>query len=410
MTDTTDTAFSVEDMDIQSHDLYLNGPPHDRFTWLRENAPIIRHDGMNDGDIEWYWALTRHADIVEVSRTFDTYSSAREGVLIQDRDNMEETRMLVDLDPPEHTRMRSLVNRGFTPRAIKLMQEHYEGVTRDLVASAVAEGEVEFVNKVAAELPLIAIAEMMGIPVEDRRKVFDWSNRMIAISDGDYSGGIDDAAAAATELYIYAESLAADRRQNPREDIISILVAAEGNDALTEHEFNMFVLLLAVAGNETTRNAISHGVLALIEHPDQWQLLKDDPSLINGAVEEILRWSTPVNVFRRVATCDVELYGETIREGDSVAMFYPSANRDDRVFPDPFRFDITRDPNLHVTFGGGGPHFCLGANLARLEMRSLFSELVARCDHMELDGEVKRLRSYFINGIKELPVRLIPAS
>jgi len=406
---TTDTSFSVDSIDIQSHDAYAGGPPHDQFEWLRNNAPIIRHQGMNDGDIEWYWALTRYADVVEVSRQFETYSSGREGVLIQDRDNMEETRMLVDLDPPDHTRMRKLVNRGFTPRAIKLMQEHYEDVTRQLVGQAVDTGQVEFVTSVAAELPLIAIAEMMGIPVDDRSKVFDWSNRMIAISDGDYSGGLDDAAAAATELYVYAEELAADRRANPRDDIISILVAAEGNDSLSEHEFNMFVLLLAVAGNETTRNAISHGVLALTEHPDQWQLLKDDPSLINGAVEEILRWSTPVNVFRRVATCDVEVHGQTISEGDSVAMFYASANRDDRVFDDPYRFDITRDPNLHVTFGGGGPHFCLGANLARLEMRALFSELVARCDHMELAGEVRRLRSYFINGIKELPVTLVPA-
>jgi len=406
---TTHSNFSVDTIDIQSHDAYVDGPPHDQFAWLRENAPILRHDGMNDGDIDWYWALTRHADVVEVSRQFETYSSGREGVLLQDRTNMDETRMLVDLDPPQHTRMRKLVNRGFTPRAIKLMQDHYIDVTNQLVGEALEAGDVEFVTSVASELPLIAIAEMMGIAVEDRRKVFDWSNRMIAISDADYSGGMDDAAAAAVELYAYAEEIAADRRANPREDIISILVAAEGNDSLTEHEFNMFVLLLAVAGNETTRNAISHGVLALIEHPDQWQLLRQDPSLVNSAVEEILRWSTPVNVFRRVATCDVELHGETITEGDSVAMFYASANRDERVFADPYRFDITRDPNLHVTFGGGGPHFCLGANLARLEMRALFTQLVERCESLELSGDVRRLRSYFINGIKELPVTLVPA-
>lgn len=406
---TLDSDFSVDAIDIQSHDAYVDGPPHDQFAWLRDNAPILRHSGMNDGDIDWYWALTRHADVVEVSRQFETYSSGREGVLLQDRENMDETRMLVDLDPPQHTRMRKLVNRGFTPRAIKLMQDHYIDVTNKLVGEALEAGDVEFVTSVASELPLIAIAEMMGIPVEDRRKVFDWSNRMIAISDADYSGGMDDAAAAAAELYAYAENIAAERRANPREDIISILVAAEGNDSLTEHEFNMFVLLLAVAGNETTRNAISHGVLALIEHPDQWQLLRDDPSLVNGAVEEILRWSTPVNVFRRVATCDVELHGETIAEGDSVAMFYASANRDERVFADPYRFDITRDPNLHVTFGGGGPHFCLGANLARLEMRALFAQLVERCESLELSGDVRRLRSYFINGIKELPVTLVPA-
>jgi cholest-4-en-3-one 26-monooxygenase len=386
----------------------VDGPPFEKFAWLRDNAPALRHPGMNDLDVEWFWALTRHADVVEVSRQFQTYSSERNGVLLMERDNMEETRLLTDIDPPEHTRMRGLVNRGFTPRAIKLMSDNYIAVTEQLVAEAIEEGQVEFVTKVAAELPLIAIAQMMGIPVEDRSRVFDWSNRMIGQNDADYSGGLDDAAAAAIELYGYAQELADDRRAAPRDDIISILVAAEGNDALTEHEFNMFVLLLAVAGNETTRNAISHGVNALIEHPDQWELLRDNPSLVDSAVEEILRWSTPVNVFRRTATCDVELHGETIREGDSVAMFYASANRDERVFADPDRFDITRDPNPHVTFGGGGPHFCLGANLARLEMRTLFGELARRCERIKPTGEVTRLRSYFINGIKTLPVNLVP--
>jgi cholest-4-en-3-one 26-monooxygenase len=398
----------IETIDIQSNDIYVDGPPFEKFAWLRDNAPALRHPGMNDLDVEWFWALTRHADVVEVSRQFQTYSSERNGVLLMERDNMEETRLLTDIDPPEHTRMRGLVNRGFTPRAIKLMSDNYIAVTEQLVAEAIEEGRVEFVTKVAAELPLIAIAQMMGIPVEDRSRVFDWSNRMIGQNDADYSGGLDDAAAAAIELYGYAQELADDRRAAPRDDIISILVAAEGNDALTEHEFNMFVLLLAVAGNETTRNAISHGVNALIEHPDQWELLRDNPSLVDSAVEEILRWSTPVNVFRRTATCDVELHGETIREGDSVAMFYASANRDERVFADPDRFDITRDPNPHVTFGGGGPHFCLGANLARLEMRTLFGELARRCERIEPTGEVKRLRSYFINGIKTLPVNLVP--
>jgi cholest-4-en-3-one 26-monooxygenase len=398
----------IETIDIQSNDIYVDGPPFEKFAWLRDNAPALRHPGMNDLDVEWFWALTRHADVVEVSRQFQTYSSERNGVLLMERDNMEETRLLTDIDPPEHTRMRGLVNRGFTPRAIKLMSDNYIAVTEQLVAEAIEEGQVEFVTKVAAELPLIAIAQMMGIPVEDRSRVFDWSNRMIGQNDADYSGGLDDAAAAAIELYGYAQELADDRRAAPRDDIISILVAAEGNDALTEHEFNMFVLLLAVAGNETTRNAISHGVNALIEHPDQWELLRDNPSLVDSAVEEILRWSTPVNVFRRTATCDVELHGETIREGDSVAMFYASANRDETVFANPDRFDITRDPNPHVTFGGGGPHFCLGANLARLEMRTLFGELARRCERIEPAGEVKRLRSYFINGIKTLPVTLIP--
>ncbi len=397
-------------IDIQSHSVYLDGPPHDTFALLRREAPIFRHEGKNPGDTPWFWALTRHADIVAVSRQFQTYSAARKGVtLFEDRPDMDVARMLIDTDPPEHTRLRSLVNRGFTPKAIKLLADHYVEVTERLVAEAIDEGEVEFVTKVAAELPLIAIAEMLGIPVEDRHQVFEWSNRMIATSDADYSAGMDDASAAAAELYLYAQQLAADRRAHPRDDIISILVAAEEGDALSEHEFNLFVLLLAVAGNETTRNGISHGVLALMEHPDQWARLKADPSLVDSAVEEILRWATPVNLFRRTATCDVELHGQLIRENESVVMFYASANRDEAVFDRPDRFDIGRSPNPHVTFGGGGPHFCLGANLARLEMRTLFDELVRRCDHIEPAGEVQRLRSSFINGIKTLPVRLVPA-
>ncbi len=205
---------------------------------------------------------------------------------------------------------------------------------------------------------------------------------------------------------MYANELAAQRRAEPREDIITTLITEHDGDILSEHEFDLFVLLLSVAGNETTRNGISHGLLALIENPEAWTALKDDRDLVRPAVEEMLRWGTPVNNFRRTATGDVELHGVTISEGDAVVMFYASANRDETVFPDPFTFDITRDPNPHLTFGGGGPHFCLGANLARMEMRILFEELLDRVDNVELAGEVRKLRSNFIHGIKQLPVRL----
>ena len=397
-------------VDIQSHGVYVDGPPHDTFAVLRREAPIFRHEGKNPGDTPWFWAITRHADIVAVSRQFQTYSAARKGVtMFEDRADMEVARMLIDTDPPEHTRLRGLVNRGFTPRAIKMLADHYVDVTKRLVDEAIEEGEVDFVTKVAAELPLIAIAEMMGLPMEDRHKVFDWSNRMIATSDSDYSSGMEDATAAAGERYMYAQELAADRRANPRDDIISILVGAEDGDQLSEHEFNLFVLLLSVAGSETTRNGISHGVLSLMEHPAEWARLRADPSLVDSAVEEILRWATPVNLFRRTATCDVELHGQHIAENESVVIFYASGNRDEDVFDRPDTFDITRSPNPHLTFGGGGPHFCLGSNLARLEMRAVFDELARRCDHIEQTGEVHRLRSSFINGIKTLPVRLVPA-
>ena len=394
------------DFDIQSHDLYVDGPPYERFDQLRDTHPVFRHERVNDGEIDGYWAIIRHADVVTVSRQWQTYSSGDGALLIADRPDMELARMMVDMDPPEHTRVRGLVDRGFTPRAIKLMTDHYVAVTNRLVDEAMAGGEVEFVSTVAAELPLIAISEMLGIPPEDRHKVFDWSNRMIGSTDPDYPGGIEDASNAAAELYLYAQELAADRRAHPRDDIISILVSEHDGDALSEHEFNVFVLLLSVAGNETTRNGISHGVLAMIEHPDQWQRLRAEPELVNPAVEEILRWGTPVNTFRRVARCDVELHGQHIAAGDSVVMFYASANRDPDVFADPYTFDIGRSPNPHVTFGGGGPHFCLGSSLARLEMRALFAELARRCQRIELTGEVHRLRNAFINGIKTLPVRL----
>jgi cholest-4-en-3-one 26-monooxygenase len=397
-----------ETLDIISNAAYRNGPPHELFTLMRHEAPILRARGIEEGFPEWFWAITRHADVIEVSRKFQLYSSARKGALMmEERPDLDVARMMIDTDPPEHTRLRMLVNRGFTPKQIRLLEDHYRDVSARLVEEALAEGTVEFVTKVSSELPLIAIAELMGIPVEDRRKVFEWSNRMIGAQDPDYAGSDpDDAANAAAELYMYANQLAADRRLHPKNDIVTTLIAAEGDDQLSEHEFDLFALLFAVAGNETTRNGISHGLLALVEHPEAFQILKDDPSRVAVGIEEMLRWGTPVNHFRRTATCDVELLGVEIKEGDPVAMFYVSANRDEDVFDDPFRFDVMREPNHHLTFGGGGPHFCLGSNLARLEMRIIFEELLARVNRIELAGEVTRLHSSFIHGIKQLPVRL----
>ncbi|MFM8871099.1 MAG: cytochrome P450, partial [Actinomycetota bacterium] len=324
----------------------------------------------------------------------------------QDRPDLEAARMMIDTDPPDHTRLRTLVNRGFTPKAMRALEDHFREVAVQLVAEAVKQKDVEFVEKVSAELPLVAIAELLGIPVEERHKVFEWSNRMIGSTDPDYSGGADDAANAAAELYMYAQSLAEDRRKNPRADIITTLIDETADDHLGSHEFELFVLLLSVAGNETTRNGISHGVLALIENPSSFEELRAEPELVPSAVEEILRWATPVNNFRRTATCDVELHGVQIKEGDAVVMFYPSGNRDEAVFKDPYTFDIRRNPNPHLTFGGGGPHFCLGSNLARLEMRIVFEELARQVKGIELTGDVSRLRSHFVHGIKTLPVRL----
>lgn len=396
-----------ETLDIISNDVHRNGPPHHLYERLRREAPIIRHRGIEPGFPEWFWAISRHADVVTVSRQFQTYSSGRRGsMLLEDRPDLDMARMMIDTDPPEHTRLRTLVNRGFTPRATRMLEDHYREVSQRLVREAVSSGTVEFVGTVSSELPLIAIAELLGIPVEDRRQVFEWSNRMIGMTDPEYSGGMDDASAAAAELYMYANSLAAERRANPRADIITTLLAEHDGDRLSEHEFDLFVLLLSVAGNETTRNGISHGLLALIEHPEAFDVLKSDTGLVTNGVEEMLRWATPVNNFRRTATCDVTLSGVEIKEGDAVVMLYASANRDEAVFDHPNTFDVLRNPNPHLAFGGGGPHFCLGANLARMEMRVLFEELFAQVGHVELAGEVTRLRSNFIHGIKQLPVRL----
>jgi cholest-4-en-3-one 26-monooxygenase len=260
---------------------------------------------------------------------------------------------------------------------------------------------------VAAELPLEAIAEFLGVPFEDRHKLFEWSNSFIGADDPEYRLSEETVMNAQIEMFMYADALGNDRRANPQHDIASILVnSVVDGDQMTQMDFNQFFLLLSVAGNETTRNAISHGMAALLDNPEQYQMLVDDPSLMDGAIEEILRWASPVMFFRRNVTHDVDYGGHELHEGDKISLWYISANRDETVFNDPYRFDITRQVNPHIAFGGGGPHFCLGANLARMEMKLLFTELVTRVPTIDKLGEPVRLRSNFINGIKHLPVRL----
>jgi cholest-4-en-3-one 26-monooxygenase len=397
---------ALDDIDIASHDTYVNGVPHDLFVRLRHEAPVFRHRASEPEQPGFFWVVTRHPDVIKVSRAFDQYSSAAKGcLLIDERADLEIARMLIDLDPPEHTRQRSRVNKVFTPRALRALDGHYRTVSADLIDDALAQGSFDFVTQVAAELPLIAIAELMGIPLEDRHKVFDWSNRMVGSNDPEYGDAASrDAEAAMGELYLYAAELAGQRKMDPRDDIITKLLTAEGAEALSDDEFNLFVLLLAVAGNETTRNAISHGMLALIEHPDSWSALQADPGLLDGAIEEILRWASPVMQFRRTATGDVELHGQHIAKGDPVVMYYISANRDEAVFDDPFAFDITRSPNPHIAFGGGGHHFCLGANLARLEARVALTSLVKRVREVEVEHDrCVRVHSLNVRGFAAMP-------
>jgi cholest-4-en-3-one 26-monooxygenase len=396
----------LREIDLCDRDAYVAGVPHEAFTRLRAEAPVHWHD---EADGPGFWSVHRYADVVKVNRDNLTFSSARRGALIHelDADSLEQQRlMMLNMDPPMHTRYRKLVNRGFTPRMLGMLEERIRQQAIGIVEGVAEKGSCDFVTEVAAELPLQVIAEIMGVPHEDRHMVFDWSNRMIGAEDPEYQAKEREAAfAASMELYAYANSLAAERRAHPGDDIISVLLQSEvDGERLSELEFDLFFLLLAVAGNETTRNLISHAMLALIEHPDERQLLLEDPSLLPGAVEEMLRWGTPVMHFRRTATTDTEVGGQPVAEGDKVVIWYISANRDEAVFDDPYRFDVRRTPNEHVAFGGGGPHFCLGANLARMEIRLMFQELLPRLADMELAGPVERLRSNFINGIKHMPV------
>jgi len=361
---------------------------------------------------EGFWAVTRHEDIVEVSRQPKIFSSYERGSFVHtgngrdDEESLAGMRLLmINMDPPEHTALRNIVQRVFTPRQIRAMEPRLREFADQIVDRALAKGEGDFVQDVASELPLLAICELIGIPAEDRGKIFDLSNRLIGFDDPEFTNTPEDGMIAATETYMYANELAELRQREPKDDIITKLLQADvDGDNLTVDQFDQFFLLLAVAGNETTRNAITHGMQAFFDHPDQWEKFKTDRPL-ETAVEEIIRWATPVVVFQRTAMSDTVLGGQQIRAGDRVAIFYPSGNRDTAAIADPDVFDVTRESNEHVAFGGGGPHFCLGANLARAEIGILFEAIADRMPDIAPLGPPDRLRSSFIHGIKRLPVR-----
>jgi cholest-4-en-3-one 26-monooxygenase len=403
----------LAEIDLLDRDQFTRDIPHDWFTFLRENEPVYKHPEPNGPG---FWVITKHADVIQCNRDAGTFSSdeARGGVVVLEENGMTRPeaeqsggRLMLMMDPPDHTRYRKLVNRGFTPRMIGQLEPHIRELTRNILDPVLAKGECDFVVDIAAELPLEVIAELIGVPREDRHKIFEWSNRMIGSEDPEYIVAADEIFQAQVEMFMYAQALAERRRAEPKDDIITALLSAEvDGDSLSDMDFNLFFLLLSVAGNETTRNAIAHGMNAFLENPDQYDLFAGDPDKYTaGMTEEVLRWASPVMYFRRNATRDFELRGETIREGDKISLWYISANRDEDVFDDPFRFDIERDPNPHIAFGGGGPHFCLGAQLARMEIHVLFEELAARVKRVEATGPPDRLRSNFIGGIKHLPVR-----
>ncbi len=391
-------------------DVYQRGgPPHEMFSWLRANDPVFWHASGGEPGWPGFWAVTRHADIGYLSRHPEIFSSARRLCLFGEvpEEHIQLQRlMMLNMDPPQHTRQRAFVNRGFTPRMIRRLEDHIAGICHALLDDVQDSGGADFVTEIAAPLPLWVICELVGAPVEDRDHIFELSNLLIGSADPEFQIGPKAQQNAAAEIYAYGAALAERRRAQPADDIITRLLQPDDNgEALTSDEFDLFFLLLTVAGNETTRNAAAGGMLALFEHPEQWQRLLEDPVLIPAAAEEIVRWVSPVNMFRRTALRDTELGGQQIAAGDKVVVFYASANRDESVFPAPDRFDVGRDPNPHVGFGGGGPHFCLGRHLAALELRVLLEALADRMPGIRLDGEPSRLRSNFINGIKHMPVR-----
>lgn len=404
------TDLTLDDVDLLDADVFQRNEHHEVFTLLRREAPVFWQDDPRGGG---FWNITRHEDLKRVNRDTELFSSEAGGISIWDAGDqavegdegpdMRGLNMLYT-DPPKHTRYRRLVSKGFTPRMIGLLEQYLDNRSTTIVDHVIERGECDFVTDLAAELPLQAIAEIMGVPQEDRRLLFEWSNEMIGMDDPEYEG---DPSAAAMQLYAYSHQLAAERAVDPQDDIITKLINAEiDGDRLSELEVDMFMLLLSVAGNETTRNATAHGMYALLTHPEQMEILINDlDGTMETAVDEIIRWASPVLHFRRTATADTEIGGQKIAAGDKVVMWHVSANRDETAFEDPFRFDVRRTPNDHVAFGGGGAHYCLGANLARAELRLIFKEILSRLTDMELTGEPQRLRSNFIGGIKHLPVK-----
>ncbi|RCW44551.1 cholest-4-en-3-one 26-monooxygenase [Halopolyspora algeriensis] len=398
------------DFDFTDPDLYAERMPMAEFAELRRTAPVWwnpQPEGSGGFDDEGYWVVSRHADVKEVSRRSDVFSSRENTAITRFQDGMtrEQIEMqryiLLNMDPPEHTKLRGIVSRGFTPRAINSLREALHARAENIAGEALAGGTGDFVTDVACELPLQAIAELLGVPQEHRKDIFEWSNQMIAYDDPEYS---IDPEAAATEVLGYSMNMAEERRQCPMDDIVTKLVQADvDGQALSSDEFGFFVLLLAVAGNETTRNAITHGMHAFLQHPDQWEHYKAERP--GTAADEIVRWATPVMSFQRTALADTELAGVPIAQGQRVAMFYSSANFDPEVFDFPERFDITRDPNPHVGFGGTGAHYCLGANLARLEIDLMFNAIAEHMPGIKQVGEPRRLRSGWLNGIKEYRVQ-----
>lgn len=403
--------------DILQHDTYLDDVPHATFARLREESPVswIEEDQPNSG----FWAVTKYDDVGQVSRDHETFTTTK-GIRLEEMapDELEARRTMMEFDPPEHTRLRRLVSRGFTPRVIATYENAFRSLASQVLDSVLPLGEFDFVTEVASELPIRLLCRLLGVPEAEADRLVTWGDQMISHTDPEYTQFVVDQvdteeyrllpfrSPAALEVFEFAEEMAQERRKDPQDDIITTLLNAEPDGVpLTDLEFKNFFSLLMVAGNETTRHTLSHGLTFLMENRDQMDELRDSPELMQSATEEILRYSSVTMHFRRTATRDTELRDVPVADGDKVVLYYISANFDEDHYPDPFRFDIHRNPTDQLAFGTGR-HLCLGAWLARLEVRVALEELLPRLADIEISGPVQRLRSNFIRGIKHLPVKV----
>ncbi|MBM3674951.1 MAG: cytochrome P450 [Actinobacteria bacterium] len=403
--------------DLTDLDLYRDGFPHAVFTTLRRDEPVRWQPfptGFPGEHDPGFWVLSRYEDIQAANRDPELFS-AHDGPQLSHQPGIAGS-MLVSMDGPDHSRLRRLISAGFTPRMVRALDEQARAWAGAIVDRALEHGRLDFVSEIAYQLPMNMIADIVGIPIADREHVFSVTNQFLLASDSSSGTPPADPGAAQAEMFAYAHELGVAKRAHPSDDVWTLLctVAVEADDGTTttlnELELDLFFMLLTVAGSETTRNAISIGLMTLLEHPDQLARMRSEPATMRDAVEEILRWSSPVGYFARRATRDTEIRGVPIAAGDRVTLWYPSGNRDEEVFDDPFRFDITRSPNLHLAFGGGGPHYCLGANLARREITILFEELFARVRHIEQTGppvySALTIENPILVALTSLPVEL----
>lgn len=386
---------------------YVDQIPWDTFRTMRDEAPVA---WVEEPDGPGFWAVTRHADVAMVSRENTLYSSEVGGTMIRDADPASLfmlRQMMLNMDPPRHTAHRLLVNRAFTPRRVQELKDRIAVHAAGIVERAVSLGDVDLVEDVSGELPLFVICELLGVPASDRKRLYSLTHRMHTTKVGENpEERRASVGAAMAEMLEYASALAEQKRREPGDDMVSALLAAEiDGERLSEIEYQLFFMLLFNAGGDTTRNLVAGGVLALLEHPEQLALLRSDDALLMPAVEELLRWVSPVIHFRRTLTADAVLGGQAMKAGDKLVVVYASANRDERAIERPDEFDITRSNNNHLAFGGGA-HFCLGASLARMEIRLMFQELLQRTSSIERTGDPVRAASAFINTFEHVPVRL----